>query len=305
VCDECCVRWPQAAVPETAVATDLYAFSKAAAIFADRLHTVGGGSKDASRAWTDATQIRACKRCDAASADARQALLSGITVREARQKIVNEWKNVNFWRPFPKDFHMGGLCPVHAAACSGSLPLLRWLLEEFSCPVAGAFGLTAGDPPKSVLRVAVEHAATEILEFLITADLPTHDLPLKMSHDLDVRPQVALRALEAALRDSHKLRDLVDSVLESSAREHQERESQTLLLLSESQRSQASAPPYFDSLEADRNECVVCFTAIDPAERCALVPCGHTACCNQCAGTLTACPICRASVTHAMKIFVE
>ena len=286
-------------------------------VFADRLK----GGTESRAAWTDSTSTRVCKSCDKAAADLRFSLLSGISVAAAKKKVESgQWDNTNFWRPLPGGFDLGGMLPVHAAVCSGSLPLLKYLVDDFSCPLDGGFGLTAGDPMKSVLRVAVEHAAVEILEFLIT----TENLVLKMPPDLQA--PVAVRALEAALRDSHKLRTLLDEVLNTggggTATDDNKKKD---LYLEEKQKYPsvtAFRPPTAPPMETtttttrapfnqgnhqqdDTKECVVCFATLNPKDRCALVPCGHTSCCFQCAGGLGTCPLCRSPVDRAMRIFVE
>uniref|UniRef100_A0A7S3JSJ0 RING-type domain-containing protein n=1 Tax=Aureoumbra lagunensis TaxID=44058 RepID=A0A7S3JSJ0_9STRA len=337
VCSRCSVHWPSGTLPESALCTDVKSFAKAAKIFADRLPTTSTpqntniGSKqtiDAIRAWSSRTTVRVCLACDKAAADVRRAMLAGIPVAEAQQKLNSgEWANVNFQRPLAKDFHLGGLLPIHAAVASGSLPLVQWLVQELDCPVDGAMALTAGTPPKSVLRIAVEHAATEILEWLLFTDsirLPYHELPLELPPSLDVATPVALRALSASLRDAHKLRHLLDQVLTDAAPLQQNAFNVPSAAFAASSLSSLSVPtaPLAEQQSQSKQdetkqlnqeqkeddaakECTVCFSPLIPEVRCALVPCGHTSCCQECAGSLATCPLCRTSVDRVMRIFVE
>ena len=47
-------------------------------------------------------------------------------------------------------------------------------------------------------------------------------------------------------------------------------------------------------------ECVVCLAA--PRDH-VLVPCGHNCVCDECCRAITSCPICRATVERAVKLF--
>jgi len=47
-------------------------------------------------------------------------------------------------------------------------------------------------------------------------------------------------------------------------------------------------------------ECVICMSE---KRECVFVPCGHVACCEQCAGSLVTCPICRVAVERSVKMY--
>lgn len=47
-------------------------------------------------------------------------------------------------------------------------------------------------------------------------------------------------------------------------------------------------------------DCVIC---LDAANTHAFVPCGHKCSCEECASKLRACPICRAAIERAIKIY--
>jgi hypothetical protein len=51
---------------------------------------------------------------------------------------------------------------------------------------------------------------------------------------------------------------------------------------------------------AARDECVVC---CDAARTTALAPCGHVCSCDDCAGDLQQCPICRRAIDDRLKVF--
>jgi hypothetical protein len=48
-------------------------------------------------------------------------------------------------------------------------------------------------------------------------------------------------------------------------------------------------------------ECLVCF---NKGRECAFVPCGHLACCTECAAQLERCVICNALIVERMRVFV-
>ena len=50
------------------------------------------------------------------------------------------------------------------AVRSRSLAALRWLAEEQYCSLAGAHALSFGRPRKAVLRIAIEHAAVDVMQ---------------------------------------------------------------------------------------------------------------------------------------------
>ena len=145
--------------------------------------------------------------------------------------------NVNLRQPFPQAD--GALLPVHCAAASASLSTLRWLAEELHCPVRGPQAclhprsrprlhprpyqhpracslqppirpcpavyhpqaLSFGRPRKSVLRIGIEHAATDVLQWLTCADdAPPHvGLPLPMPPDSGAAVAVPTLTLTLAL----------------------------------------------------------------------------------------------------------
>lgn len=315
VCDKCCATWPTGALPETYAIVDARGFCRAAANFA-----AGLGDREAPRElsinWKDATPTRVCVACDDAAADFRRRILEGVDASTAR--VLHErgpWQNLNLWRPLPGGFGAGGLLPVQLAVASGSLPLVQWLVLERCCPTRGPFGLSAGDPPKTLLRVAVEHEALDILRWLLCCEpLESHGLPLSMPNDTGCNAAVVHRALEAALRDAAQLQNLLDQVLVDAQTEVQ-RTALAALVAERATNRRPSAPPVeLDDLDhlgdgpsrgAPKTECVVCFADLDTNATCALVPCGHSCVCLQCGGSLSACPVCRARVEQVMRLFAS
>ena len=53
---------------------------------------------------------------------------------------------------------------------------------------------------------------------------------------------------------------------------------------------------------SEETECVICFAA---ARDCVLVPCGHAHTCMQCGGALASCPMCRAAVERAIRLYAN
>ena len=50
------------------------------------------------------------------------------------------------------------------------------------------------------------------------------------------------------------------------------------------------------------SECVVC---LEEKREMVLVPCGHACVCEGCSGTLALCPICRATIEKAVKMYAS
>lgn len=227
VCDKCCTQWPAASLPETYLATDARSVSRAATNFTIGLTSDGRHPvvpKELAANWKDATLVRVCAACDSVSARFYRALLDGLDASLARANYESgAWHNVNFWRPLPQGFGVGGLLPIHLAVASGSLPLLQWLVLDRHCPLdPSPFACSAGDPQKSVIRFGIEHAALDILQWLLCADpMPEYRLPLTMPIDTCVNTAVLHRALDAALKDGHRLHNLLDQVLHDAGHQVQ------------------------------------------------------------------------------------
>lgn len=227
VCDKCCTQWPAASLPETYLATDARSVSRAATNFMVGLRSDGrhpAVPKELAYNWKDATLVRVCAACDSVSAKFYRALLDGLDASLARAYCESgAWQNVNFWRPLPHGFGVGGLLPIHLAVASGSLPLLQWLVLDRHCPLdPSPFALSAGDPQKSVIRFGIEHAALDILQWLLCADpMPDYCLPLTMPMATGVNTGVLHRALDATLKDAHRLHNLLDQVLHDAGHQVQ------------------------------------------------------------------------------------
>ena len=146
-------------------------------------------------------------------------------------------------------------------------------------------------------------------------------LPIKVPLESGIAPAAVHRALEAALREGWRQRALVTLTLsqlpvtDSSG----ERGAVAGSTPTEGTRTHAPAaatpaaarPSLYPSaselasVTAERTsererECVVCLAA--PRDH-VLVPCGHACCCDECCATISFCPLCRAPVEKAVKLF--
>ncbi|KAL1521422.1 hypothetical protein AB1Y20_021086 [Prymnesium parvum] len=221
--------------------------------------------------------IRVCHGCDQAATAFRLALLSG-DLGAVQAAYGGGSKNVNLRSPLHFQ-SKAQLLPVHYAASRNSLDVLRWLVEEMCCPVTEARALSSGRQPKSALRVAIEHCSVDVMQWLVGVhDAPPHaKLPLSLSTDTGCSPAALHRALEASLKEGWRQRSLVSLTL--------------------SQLPAAQRAPLGHEREG---ECVVCLAA--PADH-VLVPCGHACCCPDCCRTISLCPICRAPVERAVRLY--
>ena len=199
------------------------------------------------------------------------------------------------------------LLPVHLAAAADALPTLRWLCEEHHCPLQGA--MTLGKPQKSVLRVAIEARAIDVLQWMVAGEgVPRHvvGVPCRMPSDSGCSAPALHRALEAALLEGVRTRALLSQTLEAvaalggteppplEALQPQPRPPSRSSLPASSPNAPGGTPGDEDE------ECVVCMAA--PKE-CVLLECAHACVCEQCAGTLIACPLCRRPIDRVVRIF--
>jgi hypothetical protein len=264
-CKACCKKvWPRASMP--------------------RLY---------SRAADGEMPTRVCAGCDEAANALRTALLAG-DVTAARRVYEGGRGNVNLGCHLPptSEGARALLLPVHLAAASGSLPMVRWLAEEEYCAVVGERALSVGAPPKSVMRVAIEARAIDVLQWLVAADdAPAHTgVPAPMPLDSGCAAAAVHRALEAALKEGYRQRGLTQATLEAVALSSSAAEA----------RPQAAPMPPAEAELPEGSECVVCLAA--PRE-CVLLECGHACVCEQCSATLVTCPLCRANIERVVRMF--
>ena len=167
----------------------------------------------------------------------------------------------------------------------------------------GPAALSLGRPRKSVLRIGIEHAAVDVLQWLTCADdAPAHvGLPLAMPADSGSAVAALHRALHAALREGWQQRAVTQMALE---------EASAVVAAAAPTAAAAAAASHALDLRgggeggrdalSEASECVVCFAA---ARDCVLVPCGHAHVCMQCGGTLASCPMCRSPVERAIRLY--
>ena len=284
-CKACTKYWPRTAVPQ--------------------MFTEGDTSGSSS--------VRVCLSCDAAAQAMRTALLSG-DVHAVRAAYADGTRNVNLrcYLPPATEGQPALLLPVHLAAASNSLATLEWLAVEEHCPLVGSASLSLGKPAKSVLRVAIEAQAVDVLQWLIGAEeAPPHlGLPITMPQDTGCAPAAVHRALEAALQDLAAQRRLVQVTIEAALAHGDTALEPPVPSREPSATRRAPVPvpmgesvyPATDVSDGQNpdNECVVCMSA--PRDT-VLLECRHACVCEQCAGTLAACPLCRATVSSTLRIF--
>ena len=251
---------------------------------------------------------RVCFTCDANATAFRLALLAG-DLAAVRAAYADGQSNVNLRSPlsFQGEAQM---LPVHLAAVGGSLPVLRWLAEEMHCPVVGPQALTGGKTTKTVLRVAIERVAVDVMQWLVGADdAAAHTgLPVSMPLETGCAPAAVHRALEAALREGWRQRALVTLTLSQLPAAAAEPPDGACGAAAEPPEAAARRPLLYPSaadLAAERpsereRECVVCLAA--PRDH-VLVPCGHACCCDECCAAISFCPLCRAPVEKAVKLY--
>ena len=261
----CCASWPRAALPASYLA------------------------------FSDGGQVRVCHSCDQSAATFLAALRTA-DLPAVREAYGGGKKNVNLRCPLVPSVPDGQerqavMLPVHTAAASDALPVLRWLSEEMFCPLVGASSLTVGKIPKTVLRVAIERTAVDCCQWLVGGeDAAAHvGVPIAIPLDSGCSAAAVHRTLEAALKEGWRQRSLIALTLDGLDR-----------LRTSDLPQQESAPAHAELTEV--TECVVCLAA--PREH-VLIPCGHACVCEDCSGTITCCPLCRASIERAVRLFAD
>mmetsp|Transcript_32975 Transcript_32975/g.77058 ORF Transcript_32975/g.77058 Transcript_32975/m.77058 type:complete len:185 (-) Transcript_32975:1246-1800(-) len=157
---------------------------------------------------------------------------------------------------------------------------------------------TVGKTPKTVLRIAIERASIDVLQWLLGGDdaAPHIGVPMQMPHDTGSSAAALHRALEAALREGWRQRSLISLTLDQAAASSQQPAFSPLY-------SQSAERAAKDGSGSGRDsECVVCLAA--PADH-VLVPCGHNCVCEDCCGIISSCPICRAAVERTLRVFTN
>ncbi|CAM9641941.1 unnamed protein product [Chrysoparadoxa australica] len=193
-------------------------------------------------------KLRICDACAVTTEAFRNALLAGD---EEAAIAAYSTGLVNLRTPYTI-YHSE--LPLHCAAKGGNLSILTWLLEDRRCPL---FQDAQGQVPLvngarlTVLGVAAAAGHLEIMREMIT------------KHHCKVSEITDLNALWSTLE---KALALVP----------QEGREDTPVAV-------AVAVPVVgqaDSGDSDMNDCIVCFER--PRDTC-LQPCGHVACCRNCA----------------------
>lgn len=257
-CHACCTHWPRAALPP------------------------------AFLSQSDSGHVRVCVLCEARSSEFRQALLSG-DLDAVVAAYADGAANLNLRSPVVID-GQARMLPVHCAAACDALPVLKWLCIDKCCPLQGPTAMSAGKAQKSVLRVAIERAAVDVLQWMCNADdAPVWSgVPMRLPADAGCSAAALTRALEAALRDGWAQRNLITLTLDQASAIAQASTSHTSQL-DEARRA-----------NDETTECVVCLSA--PRDY-VLVPCGHNCVCEDCCYSISSCPLCREPVERAVKLY--
>lgn len=170
-----------------------------------------------------------------------------------------------------------------------------------------------------MLRVAIEHASVDVLQWLIAANdaAAWAGVPLIMPHDSGCAAAATHRALEAALRDGYRQRQLVQVTIDSAAEAVHDMEERERERAAGSGSGSGNVPTGLpvslaqtaagvggrggpSGVASDEGECVVCMAA--PREV-VLLGCGHVCACEQCAGMLRDCPLCRGPIDRVVRLF--
>lgn len=211
-------------------------------------------------------KCRVCDVCQKMNEDFRSALLSGD---EASAMDAYQLGCINLRCPY--SIYMNEL-PVHCAAEGGNLNLLGWLLEDCHCPLYQDYNKTVAlgnGRSESVLGIAAREGNLDMMRYLI------------FTQRCRVNEINSLPSLWLAL----------DKLLHEGAGENDMNFSSGYRALSDCSNREMEDAPRHESAGSvmlqpvlikneGTNECMVCS---DKEADCTVIPCGHQACCMQCA----------------------
>ena len=168
VCKDCSVTWPTKMIPAT------YNFKKE-------------------------NSITACLSCDWLNNNFRLALLEG---NQDKAVAIHATGNINLHAPFGNV--KGELFyPVHCAVLGGSLPLLKWLVDENCCPIkslrvsggsGGTYTPIVTSKGRSLLGIAMENKDIQIIRYLVVRK------GISLAGEQDITFEMLLRNLDKLLR---------------------------------------------------------------------------------------------------------
>jgi hypothetical protein len=282
------------------------------------------------------SSVNVCRSCDWLSSNFRLALLQG---NQDRAVALHATGNINLHAPFG---NVKGelLYPVHSAVLGGSLPLLKWLVDENSCPIkslrvsgsreyGGSYIPIVTSKGRSLLGIALENRNVDIVRYLIV------EKGVALASEKDITFEMLLRNLDRVLHllpedvgssqpDESVLLDLSDNTSPDPVSRHEFNEMQNRTISDEA-RDLGAIPQTAEMQDAckyslrDRSTYrVVIFSITSPHRRtlvhlegiiccdskidCVATPCGHQVCCLKCSQQITRCPVCSSDCTF-MRVF--
>uniref|UniRef100_A0A7S2XL52 RING-type domain-containing protein n=1 Tax=Attheya septentrionalis TaxID=420275 RepID=A0A7S2XL52_9STRA len=292
ICISCCTRWSSSRIPDT------YNFK-------------------------DEATVHVCSSCDWLSTSFYEALSKGCLESVA---YLYASGNLNL-RSYLIASTNDTMLPVHLAARSGNLDLLRWLVDVHACPITGnlqGYGQFM-DPSlttksRTVLDIALRKKHLEIVSYLVINKGMALDQAVAEKKSLLGVLHTALQRLEI-----HKNPDYVEETHDGAVEVISQKDSPNhRILKGGSQITKISRVAHFEAMASslmqtplqvksssdmddDASECDTiandhCIICVDAPIACVLVPCGHQICCENCATKLSVCPICTKDC-KALKTF--
>lgn len=246
--------------------------------------------------------LRVCFDCQNRSEAFRNALLEG---KCHKAKTIFDSGVTQIF--FPYEIYPKKQYPIHFATLSGDLETVKWLVSKRCNPrVTDGEGNTA-------LALAASQNNFEICKFFIFRGY-SKSSEIKDVESLQKLLQTCFISLQRNEIRSSLQKYSSNSFQNGALQSHDEimkprtvlEEEEQLKLALELSKKPVSGEN--EKLEDENHEisggssseCVVC---LEDSVDSVIVPCGHLCCCESCASQLTACPVCRGSVTQVVKTF--
>lgn len=302
VCKECSVSWPSKMIPDT------YNIKKE-------------------------NSVNICRSCDWLSSNFRLALLQGS---QDRAVALHAAGNINLHAPFG---NVKGelLYPVHCAVLGGSLSLLKWLVDENSCPIkslrvsgsresGGSYTPVVTSKGRSLLGIALENRNVDIVRYLVVRK------GVSLASEQDITFEMLLRNLDRVLhllpeavgssQQDESTLDLSENNMSLGPISSPEFHEVQIRSISDEARDLGAIPQpmemqddckYFvllSEIPLSKNNLtspmahfhyegiICCDSKID----CVATPCGHQICCLKCSQQIARCPVCSSDCTF-MRVF--